>query len=133
MAAIFMASYTTLWDTIRAGAAVVHPTGRGVAGGLRLRCRLVPQRDDRHGDFAVHPIPPRPEGADPARRGPLPTTPQDREHVRPIEGLAADRNPLRPLPHPVPLGLPAGSHGHLLVMRLEPKAFPLHIETYPAA
>ena len=53
----------------------------------------------------------------------VPTTPQDREHVRPIEGLAPDRNPLRPLPHPVPLGLRAGSHGHLLVMRLEPRRF----------
>ncbi len=45
---------------------------------------------------------------------------QDREHVRPIEGLAAHLNQIRPMPDLVPLGLRAGSHGHLLVMSLEP-------------
>ncbi len=73
-----------------------------------------------HGYFAVHPIPPRLEGRDPARRRPLPPATQDREHVRPIEGLAARLNQIRPMPDPVPLGMRAGSNGHLLVMSLKP-------------
>jgi Ca2+-binding RTX toxin-like protein len=46
------------------------------------------------GHFAVYPLSHRSQGADPARRGPLPPTPQDREHVRSVEGLAAHRHPL---------------------------------------
>ena len=53
----------------------------------------------------------------------LPQTPQDREHVRPPERLAQDRNPLRPLPDPVPLGLRSGRNRHVLVVSPDPRLF----------
>ena len=52
----------------RTGSALLDPAYRRLARGPGLRCRLVPQRPDRHGDIAVYPIPPGSEGSDPARR-----------------------------------------------------------------
>lgn len=52
-----------------------------------------------------------------AHRGGLPPAAQNRKHVRPIEGLAQDRNSLRPLPDPVPLGLRPRRDRHLWVVR----------------
>ena len=98
------------------GAPVLHPKDRCAAGRPGLRCGLVPQCSDRDGNFAVHPVPYRPEGPHPARRRPLPPASQDREHVRPPQGLAPDRHTIRSLPHPVPLGLRIGRNRHLLVV-----------------
>ena len=103
-----------------AGASVVDTSGRGAACRSGLWCRLVPQCSDRHGNFAMHPVTHRSESPNPARHRPLPPAPQDRKHVRPIEGLAPHCYEIRPMPDPVPLGLRTGSHGHLLVMSLEP-------------
>ena len=104
----------------RAVSVVLDPTRRRPAWGPGIRRRLVPRRPYRHGDFAVHLLPSGSEGSDPARRRPLSPAIQDREHGRTIEGLAAHLNQIRPIPDPVPLGMRAGSHGHLLVMGLEP-------------
>jgi transposase len=47
--------------------------------------------------------------------------PPDREHVRPAQGLAVHRNPLRPLRRPVPLGLLPRRRRALLVVSPEPR------------
>jgi hypothetical protein len=99
-----------------AGAADLHPASRGHAGRSRLRCRLAPQRPDRNGDFALYPVPETPKRADLARGGPLPPAPQDRELACPSDGPASYRNPMRPMPDPVPLSLRLGRDRHLLVV-----------------
>jgi hypothetical protein len=87
------------------GAPGVSAIGRSLACGSRRRCQLVPQRSDRTGYPALHPVPQGPQDRDPPRRRPLPPAPQDREHVRPAERLAQDRHPLRPMCRPLPRGL----------------------------
>lgn len=44
-----------------------------------------------------HPFKDQSQGPDPPRRRPLPTAPQDRDHVRTPQGLAAHPHALRPL------------------------------------
>ena len=52
------------------------------------------------GHRALHPVKGQPQGPDPPRQRALPPAPQDREHVRQAQGLAAHPHPLRPLrPH----------------------------------
>ncbi len=54
----------------------------------------------------------------------MPCQAMDREHVRPPQGLAAYRNPIRPMPHPLSLRLRTGSNGHPLVVSPDPKSYP---------
>jgi hypothetical protein len=54
-----------------------------------------PHCPGRPQDHRLHPLTQEPQGADPARRRPLPPTPQNRDHVRPPQGLASHPHPLR--------------------------------------
>jgi hypothetical protein len=59
------------------------------------------------------------QGPDRRQAGTLPPVPQDREHGCVPQGLAQDRDALRPRPDPVPLGLCSRGHRHLRSMDLD--------------
>jgi hypothetical protein len=52
--------------------------------------------------------------------------PQDREQLRPAQGLAAGRNTLRQVPEGLPVSMRLGCRRHVLVMNPDPKVL-IHI------
>jgi len=76
------------------------PKARAMLGDRGLRRRLVPRRPDRPGHRAMHPAQGQTQGPYRLRQDALPPAPQDREHVRPPQGLVPHPHPLRPMrPH----------------------------------
>jgi IS5 family transposase len=59
--------------------------------------------DAKQGDQALHPWPEVPNKTRQIRQAQIQTPQQDRDHVRPSEGLAAGRNALRQMPEGLPL------------------------------
>ena len=86
------AGQTSDYIGARALLPMIDPSGGCSAGRPGQRCRLVPQRPDRIGDFSVHPVKTQPHSSSPTRCGTLSPAPQDREHVRAPQGLAQGRN-----------------------------------------
>jgi hypothetical protein len=78
-----------------------------------------PYRTRHH---AVHPAPEGAQDRRPVRQNPVSETPPHREHVRPPQGLAPHRNPVRPMRRHFPLRLRPRRRHSVLVVSPEPRA-----------
>ena len=93
----------------------------------RLRQRRLPRRPRGQGNQTLHPAAQDPQGPACLRPRDLQAPPQGREHVRPPQGLAPRRHPLRSLRPHLHVSHRHRSHRHLLAEKLmssEPRSAP---------